>query len=81
MRQLPLVSGPIISHHGREMEDGTLTSPTNTCHTAEAIDVRKILTRVGDKWSRSASWNAVAAARAAYDARLGSPVAEASLRA
>src|ERR1700691_5605305 len=33
------------------MEDGTSKSLGNSCNTEEAIEVRRILTRVGDKWS------------------------------
>ena len=33
------------------MEEGTSGSSSNNCHTDEANEVRRILTRVGDKWS------------------------------
>jgi DNA-binding HxlR family transcriptional regulator len=33
------------------MEDGTSESLGNSCYTDEAIEVRQILNRVGDKWS------------------------------
>lgn len=33
------------------MEDGTPTSPANTCDTEERLEIRQVLARVGDKWS------------------------------
>ncbi len=33
------------------MEEGTSEALRNTCHTEEAVEVRQILSRVGDKWS------------------------------
>jgi DNA-binding HxlR family transcriptional regulator len=33
------------------VEDGTSKSLSNSCTTDAALDVRQILTRVGDKWS------------------------------
>jgi len=33
------------------MEDGTAASLGNSCYTDEAVEVRQILNRVGDKWS------------------------------
>jgi DNA-binding HxlR family transcriptional regulator len=32
-------------------EDGTSESPTNSCDIDEALEVRQIPTRVGDRWS------------------------------
>ncbi|HEY1634546.1 MAG TPA: helix-turn-helix domain-containing protein [Acidimicrobiales bacterium] len=33
------------------MKGGPSTSSTNSCHTEEALQVRQVLDRVGDKWS------------------------------
>jgi DNA-binding HxlR family transcriptional regulator len=33
------------------MKDGTSASPTNSCDSEEAPQVRQVLDRVGDKWS------------------------------